>query len=426
MSEHLTPNSFTSSGMNPLRPTTLALNASENLGVTFDVQGKVDNRLPDESPTFWLASDTVCQLEAQSIDELGVVGIDSVSIIGDYVITCIGPLGLAQQQQGSISQTVKAQAGPQKTLNASLTVSLSDLVKGCAPQYSYQSLNLQFVASSTNWQQTVTTPTLRVINGPGAPTIRVATFNIGGDQKDLRKNPVPQLERYGHELLSQVDIAFLQEVLYKDWVRVLSESSGLAYQYSDGATCVFGIPVGPVCVGRPWPFDPPGHWAPDVAILSRFPLVASYSFIEQQKLIDATVSIEGATYRLLAAHFAAGDNKVTERTIAANAIRERVRGEERPIIVAGDFNTNPTSVEFDTLTRQAGATDAYTNARVNLSRWPQVEFCSVDGPSPFARSGDWILFKGPYMATTYQSCLNSEPSDHACVITTLGRAWDRP
>ncbi|MEU7425793.1 endonuclease/exonuclease/phosphatase family protein [Streptomyces sp. NPDC040750] len=403
---------------NPLR-SYLNLDASEVLAVSFDIKGGVDSGWPDRSPSFWLSPDAKCNFEALGADALGI-GIESVSIVGSYTLICVAPaLGLAQQHQGDISNTATPRPGTTSDfLGMTMNFNLRDYITECHFPYMYKSFELELQATVTNLQgQTVTTPALSIRNTADTPLLRVATFNIGGDQSALTSNPDPQLQRYGNDLLSQVDVAFLQEVEYSDWVGKLSASSGLLNQYSDGSTCTGWFSVFGNCVE--------GHSYPDVAIISRYPLWGeSYDYIHGQKVIDAKVSIGSSAYRLIATHLAPGDNRSGDRVSAATAVVTRLQGETNPVIVGGDFNSSPFSQEHDVLTQQAGLVDAYNETRLNQSRWPNVQFCS--GEQPTSRGGDWILFKGPYTPTVYQSCLNSDPSDHSCVIADLGRAWYLP
>ena len=209
-----------------------------------------------------------------------------------------------------------------------------------------------------------------------------------------------------------------------DFVKTLGDSAGLPYRYADGSRCIGGVDVFGDCVG--------GYWATDVAILSRYPLAQTlYTYIDLSKLLDARVEIDDQSYRIMAAHFQAGEgsSSVLSRIDTANLILSRLEGETNPVILGGDFNIAPTSVthpnnlseEYLLLTRTGLLADAYAHAYQN-SLWLYtppipVPFCSQVAPND---RKDWVLYKGPYDVTGYQACLVSTPSDHPCVLVSLG------
>lgn len=405
---------------------TLNFNATENIGISVNMQGGASSDKRWWVSSYWVSRAAVYNLTATGRDDHS--GMHSITLGGGVVVTCIGPSGLAQQKQGDISQTTVAQAGSSPTtLSVNTRINMQDYIHECSSPYHYHSLDIQLTASATNAHgDTVTTPVLELRNDPGAASIRVITFNIGYDQDAFKHgDPTPLLQRYGRDLLSQADIVFLQEVKNSDFVKTLGDSSGLPYRYADGSRCVDGVDVFGDCVG--------GYQYTDVAILSRYPLVqTSYTFIDKTKLLDARVEIDDQSYRIMATHFKDGkdSSSIQERIDSANLILSRLQGETNPVILGGDFNNDTRSVidpnnqseEYLLLTRTGLLNDAYDYAYQNvlsgITPPIPVPFCSQDAPN--ARGLDWILYKGPYMVTDYQACLDSQPSDHACVLVSLG------
>ncbi len=403
---------------------TLSLQANEDLGAIFSAAGQTQATSYDagQPEHLWIAPDAMCNIEAAGTNLYPPV--ENVTITASYVLNCVNPKGLVQRQEGAFSQTGVAQAGVAGPVKANLDFKIQDYIQ-CQAGYVCQSIDLDLYASATTGvnafvhppaAETIKTPSLHLRSGDAAPVIRVATFNVANDQDAMQHDTEAKLQRFGHDLLSQADIVFLQEVRTKDWLTILGDAAGLQYRYGEGTRCVGGWGPPGSCWG--------GYWYTDVAILSRYPFATtpSHQYIGDQKLIDARLSINGGFYRLLAVHpWPAGGGHDQDRADYFNTLYKFAAQEPGMLIVGGDFNSGLGDPEHARLNDLA-LVDSYDSAVELHGDFPdKVQIC------PNARdpgSGDWIFIRNaPYMTTKYDGCQNSEPSDHLCVLATFGRVW---
>ena len=121
-------------------------------------------------------------------------------------------------------------------------------------------------------------------------------------------------------------------------------------------------------------------------LLSAFPIVATETIILPSKgelavLIKAKISINDAVLNIFVAHF--GETE-TDRLSQAEKTAQIIKQTTGPLILLGDFNSEPQSVQIKTII-QAGVIDAYATTH-NQTHTPTT----VDGNSAI----DFIFYRG--------------------------------
>ncbi|MFX1250006.1 MAG: endonuclease/exonuclease/phosphatase family protein [Promethearchaeota archaeon] len=99
------------------------------------------------------------------------------------------------------------------------------------------------------------------------------------------------------------------------------------------------------------------------ALLSVYPIKSAYSVIlpsigELAVLIVATVDVDGTVINVLVAHF--GESE-PDRTAQAESTRDIINGLSEPVLLLGDFNSEPSSSQIQTIL-STGLNDSYADA----------------------------------------------------------------
>jgi endonuclease/exonuclease/phosphatase family metal-dependent hydrolase len=242
---------------------------------------------------------------------------------------------------------------------------------------------------------------------PPREFVRVASFNLAASVIDKLYPTDIQLELWGKGLMSHADIVLLQEVADADWVRILSQSSGLPYWYAP--------------TGQRWP--PMVEWSQptDLAILSRFPIVDStydvQAFVVENVLTRntialATVLIDGAPHRVANTHFSHHPNRFqysAERLAGVQKVLDLTKYD--PVVFfGGDLNAcpkaTPTSDPPFSCIKREDTTDVhypYDGYEVDaLAKGGLSDAFAVPNAPPLhiqhcdnARI-DYVFWKGPY------------------------------
>ncbi len=174
-------------------------------------------------------------------------------------------------------------------------------------------------------------------------------------------------------------------------------------------------------LGRPYPYQVPRSWpeAPPVFLFSRFPIVTEDVMREdgvrprgRQPYLAVELAVGGQTLVLAGVHssMAASGAPGYRRRRELVRIAEIVTRTDRPVIVAGDFNTTPWSPHLRDLVRTAGLRNA-ADGQGYVASWPRWL-------RPARIPIDHVLLKGPWVVTS----LRRGPalgSDHYPIIADL-------
>jgi endonuclease/exonuclease/phosphatase family metal-dependent hydrolase len=236
--------------------------------------------------------------------------------------------------------------------------------------------------------------------------VRVASFNIhhgvGTDGRLDLERTATTLAATGAELvgLAEVDRHFGERSGFVDQAAWLGELLGL--QPAFGAT-----------IDRP----PPAPGLPrrqyGNALLSAHPVLAWRNVLlphpnggEQRGLLDALVDVDGTPVRMFTTHLQHDSD--AERRAQVDAVLAELAGAPRPVVLTGDLNARPGSVELRRLTavlvdawRTAGAGPGYT----------------FDARTPHARI-DYVL-SSPDLVARDAVVTPSRASDHRPVSARL-------
>ncbi|MBL0387590.1 endonuclease/exonuclease/phosphatase family protein [Tumebacillus sp. ITR2] len=163
--------------------------------------------------------------------------------------------------------------------------------------------------------------------------LKVATYNIHIGKDAENKLNLEETIKTLQE--TDADIIGLQEIerhsprsRFEDQPRLIAEALGLHYHFEPALT------VGPFQFGN--------------ALLSRYPILSTEriqlkSAKEDRVALLATLQVRGEPVRVMVTHLGLLQG---ERARDVEALDKRLREEETPLLVLGDFNTDLTSVEL--------------------------------------------------------------------------------
>jgi endonuclease/exonuclease/phosphatase (EEP) superfamily protein YafD len=222
----------------------------------------------------------------------------------------------------------------------------------------------------------------------GGTPLRVVSVNV------LSANPTPEavLQLVGR---ADADLVVLVDAKSRRWRPVLDE------------------------LGALYPYRAPSSWragAP-VILLSRHPVVAEEVVRPprgRRPYLVAELAVGGQPLVVVAVHPSSpsptGPGHSRRRNRELDHIAEVVRNAERPVIVAGDFNTTPWSPHFKDLVAAAGLRNA-ARGHGYIATWPTWFW-------PALIPIDHVLLKGTLAATTVRRGLPIG-SDHFPIIADL-------
>jgi endonuclease/exonuclease/phosphatase (EEP) superfamily protein YafD len=153
-------------------------------------------------------------------------------------------------------------------------------------------------------------------------------------------------------------------------------------------------------LGALYPYQSPQRWRerPPVVLFSRHPIV-DHAVVRplggRRPYLLAEIAVEGATLVVAGVHPSSpssepGDTRRRNREL--DHIAEVAGQADRPVIVAGDFNTTPWSPYFQDLVAAAGLRNA-AEGHGYVGTWPTWFW-------PALIPIDHVLLKGPLVATT--------------------------
>jgi endonuclease/exonuclease/phosphatase (EEP) superfamily protein YafD len=208
-------------------------------------------------------------------------------------------------------------------------------------------------------------------------------------------NPTPD-EVLAFIRASDADLVVLVDAKSRRWRQVLSELATL------------------------YPYRAPGSWrqrASPVILLSRYPVISEEVVRPprgRRPYLTARLAVGGQELVVVGVHptspspTQAGDSRRRNRELDHIALA--VRDTDRPVIVAGDFNTSPWSPHFQHLVAAGGLRNA-AGGHGYIATWPTWFW-------PALIPIDHVLLKGPLAATTVQRG-PAVGSDHFPLIADL-------
>ena len=226
--------------------------------------------------------------------------------------------------------------------------------------------------------------------------LKVATFNVyrPGLVSATPSSRSAILTHFGKDLLSQSDVALVQEVGDNAWTEVLSGTSGLPYFTTEVI---------------------PDQYQADVAILSRFPLsnVVMHPGPVNGYWLEAQMTIGGRPHRFVTSHFplkggSSGDASQARQSIL-QSITNVVNGYPGEVFFGGDFNATDDD---------ASIAIAFSLGWDSIRKAPADHNCGWVTVPDNGQRIDYIMLHGHYDVTAYTSCQDSRPSDHNMVLAT--------
>jgi endonuclease/exonuclease/phosphatase family metal-dependent hydrolase len=334
----------------------------------------------------------------------GASGIKCTSIIKTITRSC-GNLQTGLSTNGAFSNRVDAgdcppsesgprersESGPQERFVQDRML-VEDLLGSCGPDETFRTLNFSAHVTAENYHGgSVTTGD---VSFPITP-FRVGTFNLQALETHPDLSEDAALSRAGL-LVQEADVVFLQEVDDDSQATALANKSGLRNV----------------------------HYYEDLAILSRFPLS---NVVEQEipdidtYVLDATISVEDMTIRLLNSHFPysscyQGENEHLRVAAAQFVLSLIEQTPNLPIIFGADINGTRGNPEVNLLLNKLRDAALVRNTSLGASV-PESVRCS------FPKMIDFVFVKGPFRTVAFESvCPDPHPSDHPFVWHALALA----
>lgn len=344
------------------------------------------------------------QRRAQSTDHVFLLatasdpdaGIRRVELKGDVRVLCVpGPgqniVRIVDPITEETTATEREGALPDR-LSKQFTLNVPSQRARCPAETRFLELQLRLHAESENGAGERRTLPDAVVDSYGPDAVRVASFNL----YNPGRHPDAVFVRWGQQLVSQADVAFLQELPDERRAQLVTSWAGMPY---------FAYFV-------------------NTAIASRAPLRnVTRRDINGSIIISAETDLEGYPHQIIGVHFTTNDanGKVKPwlssawRVKASNELLGLLKPPPGIVIVGGDFNAYSgvgpqieagATTEIDLL--RAALTDVYSALGL-----PDEAHCSN-------QRIDYIFVRGPYSPAEYKACFpESEPSDHAFVWARL-------
>jgi len=314
----------------------------------------------------------------------GEVRVECVPVSGSNIVHIVDPI--AEEATATNAGDLPTRLSKQFTLNV-----LAQRAR-CPTATRFLELRLRLHAEAENGAGERRTTPDAIVDSYGPDTVRVASFNLynPGRHQDA------VFERWGRQLVSQADVAFLQEVPDERRARLVADSAGMPYL----------------------------AYFVNTAIASRAPLRnLNRRDVDGSIIISAETDLERYPHQIVGVHFTTSDaNGIVKpwlssawRVKASEELLSMLKPSPGIVIAGGDFNSysgiGPQieaggTKEIDLL--RAALTDVYSALGL-----PDEAHCSN-------QRIDYILVRGPYSPAEYKACFpESEGSDHPFVWARL-------